>query len=207
MKPRALLAAAIVATTLVAAPACGQDESLPKTWEIASDRPVHRELGLSDEQARALGALTALVRDRYRVDQAKLDGRKDLLLGEIAARRAALLGRAEADTRDVLGQVLRPEQVARFDQLVIRIDGLDAFSSAEVRAALALDAKQEARLVELRAELLNVRGDFRLREARRLSCRLVAKIEALLTPRQRAAWSKLAGEPFDPGDDPVVEPE
>lgn len=183
---------------------------------IGSNRSVHRELGATDEQARTLGALTALARDRFLADMHAPD---DPRPGAEAARLEGRMSRAASEFRDALDQVLRPEQVRRYEQLAVRAAGVAALSVPRVRAALrptdeqvarirALEEEIDAAWLEAMGEVIEIEGGRRMDLSRvvDLSRRLVIEFEASLEPKQRAAWEALAGDPFELEEEPVVEP-
>lgn len=196
-------------------PAAGPDPLALASWHLATNRSVLRELGASEEQARALAALVPVLEARHKAvlslaARQPRDRRREMMHAQLA-ESIEEFGR-------VMRRVLTPEQVRRYGQLSLRSQGLDAFAAGHVRPALKLTVEQQARLGDLeatlRAAMFKVEGQEANPEAREaafaaavaLDRKLVREFEALLSPEQRATWKALAGEPFELEEDPVVEP-
>lgn len=216
-----MLAPILLAWTLLAqtppAGAAGGPPPAPDTlaiggWHLPRNLSVLAELKASNEQARALEALIPVVSARYK---AAMDGVFALPPEQVGPRARALTLGADAELRGVLNQVLRPEQVARYDQLVLRAAGFRAFSAIRVRAALKLTNEQEAKLVKIAKELdaawdgvEESKGSSDAAHARlaELNRRAVDEFQPLMSPEQKAAWQGLVGEAFELEEDPVAEP-
>lgn len=216
MKPRAVLAASVVAALIAATPARAQPAAPlgGGGWILLGNKSVQRELKATEDQARALEAHLAVAQQRLAFE---LKNAADLPPAERATRIRAAMGDSDAKLHAALAEVLRPEQVERFDQVALPVAGLGAFSVERVRAALRLDRDQAARIDELQSRyrdatlgLRGVVGGERQSALERLAAtqrRLVVEAEAALTPEQGAAWKALAGEPFELETDPIVLPE
>jgi hypothetical protein len=124
---------------------------------------------------------------------------------------------AREDAR-FLGEVLKPEQKKRLDQITLQVAGLLWITQPEVAAALQLTGEQKEKVVALQnaarkelEELLysETRRD-RPAELRKHQQACKERIVELLTDEQEAKYKEMAGEPFqgalkfdepDPGAD------
>jgi hypothetical protein len=165
------------------------------TYGLLVQKSVQQELKLSAEQIEQLTAEL----DKQRAARGELEG-----LGR-EERQAKFAERRKA-AQEELSKILKPDQLKRFNQIVLQRRGPQALADNETAAAIGLsdDQKQKVQAIdeELRGqmrELFQVGADDR-DEARKkmesLRTSTNEKLQALLTPEQQARWKELTGEPF-----------
>jgi peroxiredoxin len=154
---------------------------------LLHEESVGAELGLTGVQKAALGAA---------VDQTELSlwRLRDLPLGERNRSARPLL----ESLHGKLAAALTPQQLGRFDQLVLRASGMFGLLEPPVMAALELSSEQRQRIQAVLAPLVrnaDPGGQLRAQAER--------SIQGLLNARQRRTFTGLLGAPFDLG---VVRP-
>ncbi|REK10234.1 MAG: thioredoxin [Planctomycetota bacterium] len=140
---------------------------------LARDPAVHAELGLD---AREVAAVEQAI--------AKVDAPLWRLRDVPVPRCADQLAEHLATLRQGLDATLSPEQMQRFEQLVIQARGAKALVAPDVRERLSLSADQQAQFKQLVAE--NEGGTLDAQ-----------KIMAVLSPQQQAELASLFGKRFD----------
>jgi hypothetical protein len=108
-----------------------------------------------------------------------------------------------------LGEVLDPNQTKRLKQIVLQIQGVNAFTDAKVQSALKLNddqkegiktalEKQQEETKELFAELKGGGGNFQEFGEKMAAIRkgTMEKINGLLTANQKRQWTEMIGEEF-----------
>ena len=175
-----------------------------------------------------------LLRHKAVRDDLKLTGREARRINEFTEQQwkkeqevEAIADEKERDRRfdemtredeRFLGEILKPEQKKRLDQITLQVAGLLWISRPEVAAALKLTDEQKEKVVELQKAARKEMEELLYSEKRRdRQAELRAHQEAckqrileLLTDEQEAKYTELAGEPFrgelkfdepDPGSD------
>jgi hypothetical protein len=103
-----------------------------------------------------------------------------------------------------LGEILKPEQKKRLDQITLQVAGLLWISRPEVASALKLTDEQKQKVVELQKEARKEMEELLYSEKRRdrdaelrkhqEACK--KRVLDLLTDEQEAKYKELSGEPF-----------
>jgi hypothetical protein len=165
-----------------------------RTVQYLFSKSVQAELKLTDEQRTRVREL----RDQWRAAPAasfRVGGRREQTAREI---------------EQAAGDLLRPEQKARLEQVAIQVKmrsrPADAvFTLPEVVGALKLSAKQQKKLATLRRErqaayrdlfLTGEGSDEIARKAEAFRKETYAKLAAVLSDEQQAGLKGVLGEPF-----------
>jgi hypothetical protein len=169
---------------------------------------VHKELGLSEEQAEKFQALAAEFRE---TTMSRFGELRDLEPEERQAKSAEIMAEVEKKMAEGVKAALEPKQLDRFEQIRIQAMGLQAFSNPMVDEKLKLTEDQKATMEGLATDLeADTREAFMAaREAgpegmaaagekiARLRKDAMAKAADALTDEQKTAWKDLVGEPFE----------
>jgi len=173
---------------------------------LLSNKGVQEELKASDEQAKKLDALAEETRTKNRDQFEKL---RDLPQDERREKMVELNRESQADLHASLTKILKPEQVKRYHQIQTQQAGVMAFSTPRVQEALKLTDDQKSKIREIAES--NRGGGFaglnkdssadERAEARKKMAATrkenLAKVEAILTADQKAAWKDLVGSPYE----------
>jgi hypothetical protein len=172
----------------------------PREIGLLSANDVWTDVGLTDEQGRAVAA----VREKW--TKLATDRRTTISPKEAAVVATALA----AESEKALAAALRPEQAARLKQIIRQTDGpgshVDRFyTSAEAAREISLTAEQVKALDGVWAafrqdatKAFEAGEPFAATEKRvkELVAARQAKAEAVLTPEQAAKVRDLYGKPF-----------
>jgi thiol-disulfide isomerase/thioredoxin len=145
------------------------------TLMLARDPAVHAELGLDAKQVKAVQAAVAAV-----------DHPLWVLRDVPVPKCADKLEELRRQLHTALEAALAPEQLQRFDQLVIQARGSKALVAPDVRERLHLSDEQFARLKQVVFETKQGTLDSQ-------------KVLALLSPEQQGTLAALFGKRFDLG--------
>jgi serine/threonine protein kinase len=169
-------------------------------WILLSERGIQTDLGLSGSQRQQVEMLGQQFVDRRR------ELFRDFGRLTIDQRRSRFVDLARANDHS-MRKTLTPQQLARLDQINLQLQGPAAFRQAEVAARLELTDAQRQAIRQIEAETMASQwerrhppgprppgGGFEREAAVRAAA--LAKILALLTPTQRAAWQELTGAPY-----------
>jgi serine/threonine protein kinase len=113
-------------------------------------------------------------------------------------RTRRFLEQARTNEAEV-ARVLTPDQLRRFRQITLQMQGPMAFRDPAVTAALKLTPAQREKIRTVESDVYFVFADGPRKGTMRLQAPLTAgteKITALLTPDQQAKWKEMTGEPF-----------
>ena len=171
--------------------------------------PVQEELALSDEQVEQVTTLAEDFREqmRTRMQEARAE-LQQLSQQERFERFEAMVREMDAEAREQLREVLKPEQLHRLMQIRLQQAGVMALGEPPVRERLKLSDEQSKKIDEI---LASFRSDLQsmMQEARQqqtppdpekfLELRRKHREEALavLTDEQKASLEELQGEPFE----------
>lgn len=118
-----------------------------------------------------------------------------------ARRQEALLERARAvneHSKEVLATILKPEQMARYEQLELWTRGVTALIDPKVQDALKLDADQREKLrpiafdsLKRRAQALSGRSPAA--NVREIEDAEMDKAMSVMTDEQRSKWKAMRG--------------
>ena len=178
---------------------------------LVSNETVQKELGLSEDQIKKVGALGEEVRaERERLFAEWQSGAGDLQSLSNEERRAKL-GEAMSEVgkkinekfSPKLKEILEEKQNERLKQISWQMAGARAYSDPEVVKALGLSKEQQEKLTALGKD-----SDKKLREAFtggdsgpekfiQLNEELAAKSKDVLSKEQQDKFDELKGKPFD----------
>jgi Spy/CpxP family protein refolding chaperone len=182
---------------------------------ILANKGVQQELKASDEQAKKLNALAEEIGEKNRGVFAKL---QDLSQDERRAKMAEIARDTNTEVRKNLAEILKPEQVKRFEQIQLQQMGLMAAPDMpRVQETLKLTDDQKAKLAALQTEQREAMRELfsgggggdrqavgeKMAELRKKSSE---KALAVLTDAQKSSWKELTGEPFEVRFEPQRRP-
>jgi len=182
-------------------------------WFLLTDPGVHRELKATDQQSAELKDLVDAGRAKFRV---MVQESSKLPADERNASIRSLSRESNEDLRAGLAQILKPEQVLRFDQIVVQAAGMEAFAIDRVRSQLKLTGEQDKQILEVNSELRKSQMVLRdelaadravpLKKLLGLRKQSVDQVVGLLSDEQKATWKRLVGEPYEVTLDPTSRP-
>lgn len=169
-----------------------------------ADKRVRADLKLTPEQDKSV---VAVVTGRWEwFKDVSPDELRKITGPDRDARVRALFTQRADETFAAAGQVLKPEQITRLKQIMLREYGITLFDYPEVRQALKLDPAQVKALREahekLKAEVGKevASGKMARAEANRKWNAVIFgvpdRVRDALTPAQRTKLVELIGDPF-----------
>jgi hypothetical protein len=181
---------------------------------LLANKGVQQELKVDEAQAGKLNALAEDMMEKQREQFQKL---QDLSQEERRAKMQELSQASAATLRKGMDEILKPEQVKRFQQIQLQQMGiLGAPVMPRVQEALNLTGEQREKFRTIQEEQQessrqireSAGGDFAAAMPKLADLRKKSndKAMAVLTDTQKAAWKDLTGEPFEvrfePGQGP-----
>jgi len=175
---------------------------------LVGNKSVQQEVKATDAQVEKLNALAQEVGEKQREQFQKL---QDLSQEQRREKMTELTQTMNADLRKSLVEILKPEQIKRFEQIQVQQAGLNAFATPRVQETLKLNDDQRSKIREMIEEQNQAMRDAfqggaggnqsdrqaamqKLTEMRK---RATEKALALLTDSQRTSYKELTGEPFE----------
>ena len=160
---------------------------------LLRQKSVQEELKITAELAKKISEFT---NKEYEAFQ------KALQLGE--KEREPRLEALEKENQKFLDDNLTPAQRKRLDQITMQVTGLQQLTRPEVIKLLNLTAEQQQKFKamqqEARKELEEIVGaknrEGRNEKLAKLRADIDKKVEAALTPEQKAKAKEIVGEPF-----------
>jgi peroxiredoxin len=195
---RCLLLTALLA---LVPPAIADDGPVPANpyWTLVHDEAVLADLKLTSAQRQSVRAVLD-----------PLDLKCFPLRNKSAAEATAGFAQAAADAKTQLAKVLKPQQVQRLDQIVVRAQGTDALLRDDIAARLKLTDQQRAeirqRIQDTRDARKKLETDLRAGkletatandQANQLALAEQAALNALLTDDQKVRLAPLIARDFD----------
>ncbi len=162
-------------------------------YAVLHQKAVQDELGLVEPQREAL----ARIAGRWHAEMPVL-----FRPGPDAERRRLALAREQEAE---VARLLRPEQMRRFKQIALQNQGLAAFRTSEIIAALKLTDEQRERLRVIEFEAFvppepprpgALPADPPRKTFEEVREAAMARAQDVLTAEQRRQWKELTGEPF-----------
>jgi Spy/CpxP family protein refolding chaperone len=181
---------------------------------LLANKSVQQELKVDEAQAAKLNTLAQDQMEKQREQFQKL---QDLSQEERREKIQELSRTSAAALRKELEEVLKPEQIKRFQQIQIQQAGiLGAATMPRVQETLNLTDEQRTKLRTIQEEqqesmrdIFQSAGDDRaaaMTKMADLRKKTNEKALAVLTDSQKASWKDLTGEPFEvriePGQGP-----
>jgi Spy/CpxP family protein refolding chaperone len=172
---------------------------------LLSNKSVQGEIKATSEQVEKLNALGEKLMTKQREEGAKL---RDLDQAERMPKQQELNRTMMAEVKTGITEILKPEQVKRFEQLQLQQTGVNAFTMMpRVSEGLKLTDEQKTKIRDLNQEF-----QPKIREAmqgfqddREAAMKKMAevrkeqteKVMAVLTAEQRTSYKEMTGEPFE----------
>ncbi len=185
---------------------------------LLTNKSVQQELKVDDTQAEKLNSFAQGLREKQGEQFQKL---QDLSQEERRAKMQELGQAMSAEIRKGLTDILKPEQVKRYDQIVLQQMGvLGAPAMPRVQEALNLTDDQKSKLRAIMEEQSEARRELfqggggggggpspeAMAKMTELRKKGNDKAMAILTDSQKSSWKELTGEPFEvklePGQGP-----
>jgi hypothetical protein len=176
---------------------------------LLTNESVQKELKLDEGQIAKVKDAVKVVSEKHQEDTAKL---RDLQGEERRTKQRELTREINADTLKAVGDILKPDQLKRLEQIQLQAAGAIAFSRAEVQTALKLTDEQKEKIKSITDEaakaMQGLRGGGQGGGKRgkqggqgnpqrtALQKETMEKIMAVLTDAQKSTWKDMTGEPF-----------
>jgi Spy/CpxP family protein refolding chaperone len=171
---------------------------------LLSNKSVQGEIKATSEQVEKLNALGEKLMTKQREEGAKL---RDLDPAERMPKQQELTRTIMADVKTGITDILKAEQVKRFEQLQLQQAGVMAFGMPRVQEGLKLTEEQKTKIRDLNQEfqpkMREAMADFQNdREGAMKKMAVVRKEQnekamAVLTAEQRTSFKDMTGEPFE----------
>lgn len=198
----AVLWFSVAAGPLFSAPPATQSRPAPReepepidlTLLFIRDPLVQTDLKLDADQGKRIGELL----EEY---DGPLFQARNLPPRECKAKATAIMTSIEKE----LGDILRPEQRTRFDQIMLRTRGLSGFVQPKSIEALKLSQRQRRQIVMILQAAERASGTSRDARGQRIVRNAdgeqprvgLTEILAVLTEEQRRTWKELLGAKFE----------
>jgi hypothetical protein len=170
---------------------------------LLQNESVQKELKLDQDQTDKVKAAVQKIQDSHKDDFAKL---RDLQGEEQRTKREELTKAVTSEVLTAVGDILKPEQIARVKQVELQQAGSRAFTRADVQKALALKDDQKDTIKTIADDAAKAMRDLfqggqRTPENRQKMAALrketLEKVQAVLTEDQKKTWKDMSGEPFE----------
>jgi len=171
---------------------------------LIGNESVQKELKLDDSQVTKAKELADKNREKMTAARQDLQG---LEQAERRTKMQELTREWNASTLKAIGEFLKPEQIARLQQVSYQAQGANALSDPEVAKKLNLTDAQKSdiqtivtdSMAEMREIFSSLQDDReagmkKLAEHRKGT---LAKVTAKLNDEQQKAWKELIGSPFE----------
>jgi Spy/CpxP family protein refolding chaperone len=202
------LALALGMVALIAAPARAQGRGgfgmFGGGAMLLSNKGVQKEIKATDEQASKLDALADEMRQKGRDNFEKV---RDLGDDERRAKMQEFARAQQEELKKGLADILKPEQIKRFDQIQIQAAGVGAFAMPRVQEVLKLTDDQKAKIREINEETMQTTreafqsaGDDReaaMKKITEIRKQAFDKAANVLTDAQKKDWKDLTGDPYE----------
>lgn len=212
------LGLSLVAVTLVAAPALGQQGRGLGLFgrsliSLAGNEAVQKDLGLTD--AAKVNALAQEYREAMQQEMSgsgiDFQGLRDLPDAERTAKMREFRTKSEAATKKVdaslepkLKEALTADQLKRLGEIKLQANGIASLSDAAVVKELGLSEEQQKKIADIRAEGDKARDEFlrggnqeAFAKIRELTEQTLTKATDFLDAGQKEKFRALKGKPFD----------
>jgi Spy/CpxP family protein refolding chaperone len=162
---------------------------------------IQKELKFSEAQTTKVADVVKDLREKY---QDKLQAARE---SQDRDEMMKLQREQTADAKKLMADILKPEQVKRFDQISLQQRGAMAFADAEVAKKLSLTDDQKTKIKDIsddsmgkQRELFQGLQDDRegtMKKLADLRKETLGKVSALLSDDQKKTWKDMTGEPFE----------
>jgi hypothetical protein len=170
---------------------------------LLTNESVQKELKIDEAQAGKVKDAVQKVQDAHKDDFAKL---RDLSGEEQRTKREELSKTVNSEVLGAVGDILKPEQVARLKQIELQQAGARAFTRPDVQKALTLKDDQKETIKTINDDAAKAMRDLfqggqRTPESREKMTALrketLEKVQAVLSDEQKKSWKDMTGEPFE----------
>jgi hypothetical protein len=171
---------------------------------LLGNEGVQKEIKATDEQVEKLQKLSESMREKGRAEFEKY---QDLSQEERREKMQAFAKSMNEEMNKELKEILKPDQLKRFNQIALQVRGSQAFADAEIQAKLDLTADQKDKIKGIQEDsnkkMQEIReanqGDFQamMPKFQALRKETNEKTTAVLTDSQKKTWKELTGEPFE----------
>jgi hypothetical protein len=198
------LVCALGLAVLLAAPARAQFPGRGMGGNILAIPEVQKELKLDDSQVEKVTAFNTQMREKMQAAFQDLQG----LEGEERQKKMQELTKTRTEeTKKAVGDILKPDQAKRYQQLNLQRQGLTAVTQPDVAKELKLTDEQKEKIAaidkdmqgKMREIFQSSQGDFQgMREkTQALRKETEEKITKELRDEQMKAWKEMLGAPFE----------
>jgi hypothetical protein len=180
------------------------NSAYPGGTPIYQNPDIRRNLNITDQQLKQLNQAYGDVQGRYKDPFSGLDR---LDASQRAARAQELSRNMNADLMKAYGGIFNDQQMNRFRQLDLQNRGFTAFSDPNVQKQLNLTDKQLAGIQRFSQQynqqlqdITKSAGTNRDDAVRRYDTfrkDMQQRLNDILTPEQRKAWSQMTGDPYN----------
>lgn len=209
----AALMVAVVTMSVAQQPGGGRPGGGGGPLGLVANKAVQEDIKVTDEQKTKLETLAKDLGKK--IGETMREKLKDVPREEMREKMAPIMAELNKEAYTAIGEVLKPEQVARIKQIALQQQGLRAFENPDVAKVLKLDDDQKAKIKGIAEESSKAgreafeglftpgqRPDREKMEAAQKKSAEVRK-EAMektiktLNDDQQVIWKKLTGETFD----------
>lgn len=180
----------------------GQGFPLGNPGMLIQQQGVQQELKMTPEQIKKAKEIPQKIRGMFQDEGQKLKRDPEWT----KKRQEMMREKVMAELQKAVAGILTPDQLKRLRQISLQENGPMAFGDPEVEKALELTADQKAKIKAINEDFLT--GAFKILDIRegglktdtdlpKVRKETVGKITALLTDKQREAYTGLIGEPFE----------
>jgi hypothetical protein len=168
---------------------------------LLSNKSVQEEIKASSEQTEKLTKLGTSMMGKMR------EKTQDLSPEERREKGPAIAKEINEEVDKELKDILKAEQLKRFNQIALQFRGAQAFADPEVQAKLNVTDEQKEKLKTIqddagtkRREIFQNAGDDRQAAFQKMTAlgkETMEKSTAVLTDSQKKTWTEMTGEPFE----------
>jgi Spy/CpxP family protein refolding chaperone len=171
---------------------------------LLSNKSVQGEIKASSEQVEKLNALGEKLMTKQREEGAKI---RELDQAERMPKQQELARTITAEVKTGITDILKPEQVKRFEQLQLQQAGVMAFGMPRVQEGLKITDEQKTKIQginqEYQPKMREIFGTLQddreagMKKLAELRKEQTEKVMAVLTAEQRTSYKDMTGEPFE----------
>jgi Spy/CpxP family protein refolding chaperone len=163
-----------------------------------------KELSLTEDQLAKIRDVAQSIRTT-RLE--KFQALQDVAEEDRPAKMREIAREMSATTEKELKEILKPEQMKRYQEIDLQAQGINAFNQEEVAKRLKLTDDQKKKIADIQEDtqsqmreiFQNAGGDRQAagQKMRELMTSSREKVTALLTEDQKATWKEMTGKPFE----------
>ncbi|MCP4263337.1 MAG: hypothetical protein GY774_38405 [Planctomycetes bacterium] len=161
---------------------------------LLMDRRVQKELDIVRPQLKSIKEAADRLREKSKL---KIKEMQKLPDPQKPKARSALMRKLAEGANAFLAEVLRPDQLKRYQQIRLQHEGIGAFLNESVRSELSLTKEQIASIKSINVKTILHKGTKSpvagVRE------QAIQEVISMLTEQQATKCQEILGEPFDLG--------